>query len=264
MKKIYYFMLALILPTLALVSCGSDDDDALTKYNWGIYPTEEVPIKTWIQDMVDEFAKNYNGKGSFDTDEPALAKYTEGTRALQQLKENFDHYVETHDISSSSFSLDYVFRVYKDGAILKESPACKLEYENTRDVDFQVAADRDINIDIDDIKDQAEASSVYEETIKVSDLKLPESNAGYQIRTDDILWVNANTFEYAYNNPFKTFEIIDGDKEKELRMITSNLGELKMSEISAMVGDWYMLIPITVNGAKGSITYDVKIFITIK
>ena len=262
MKKIYYFMLALILPTLALVSCGSDDDDALTKYNWGIYPAEEATTSlTWLQEKINDFTKNYNGKGSFDTDEPALAKYAEGNRALQQLKEEFDLYVETHDAGSKSFNYGYLYRVYKDGAILKESPKYAFEFNYTRN--FRVEAKESITIDLMDAIEESMDGKVLLEKIDIADLNLTDApGMNYEVHTDSILWVNANTLEFSDTNMFKTFDILENEKTDEHTLVmTYSFDKMPTADIK---GDWYMLMPITFGNSNNNMTYDVKLPVRIK
>lgn len=270
MKKIF-FMLAMCLSVFTFVSCGDDDKAPAYQYQWGIYSGERVqvrydknrqpsPLYTWLENEIATLNKTYEGKQRTSNEESVLARLETVTKSLEDVTANFNEWKKTKDAGDLEFHTSYLFRIYKDGEIMKESKEFpfELNYEgNTR-----VESDSIFSI-------QASAALNYTESISgtlrmnVEDMGLFDGGKmEFELAGDPTL-VNAETLEFA-NGTFLSdyaIELVDGANYHTFNMIY----KLSKSSITTWKGNWYILVPIHMGeaGAEG-MTFDVKIPVVVE
>ncbi|MCQ2131903.1 MAG: hypothetical protein MJY90_01050 [Bacteroidaceae bacterium] len=271
MKKMFFYLLACALPAIALTSCGSDDDDDPgTQYAWGIQQSgsesysvnenkEASPTFEWLKDEVANLQKANSGKGKFETDDQALAKYSEGNKALSDLQAKLNQRLKTHDACGLSFDIAYIAFVSKNGKNLKESQKYeyKYEYKGSR---LNTKKKVELNISKDFDKSKVLMNDIV---IPCSELGLTDSKTmNINLGEKDILFVESSSHEFQEGLPFETIKIVENEKGNGHDVVLSY--NFDKETYDNWKGQWYILLPIHISDGQGGLTFDVKINVTIK
>ena len=259
MKKTFFYMLACILPALALTSCSSDDDDSTPQYDFGLEVTDVAPKEAsvaynYAKEEIAKFQKTYVGKKRFATDKEASAKFDEGAKNLNTLAENFALYVDTHDAGAYSFSLDCKYTV--TGGSLSLNKFCNLDYRYNRAVRQEAKKKVEINL-----ARAFESSKVAANDVIVSFEELAFGNMDKDthctLDMENVCVVNAETFEYNKQSPFQSLSINETTDGTHELVLSYNISK---ESYDTWKGDWYLLVPIMMDNT----ARDIKLNVTIK
>lgn len=271
MKKTFFYLLACILPAIALTSCSSDDDDPSTKYAWNLQQSlkeeyeqsngKSSPTYTWLKEEISKLDKNYSGSGSFDSDDKALAKYDAGSKALKDLYDSFTKRMKTHDACGLSFDVSYYFQIKKGSTVLKKSPDYKFAYDRTSEF-TRVEADETVELDLlKKFKDSKKL--VNDKVVDCSKLGLMDG-ASMILNLDEknIRVVDASSYEFKEGNPFVKAEIRDKEDAKGHELVLSY--DFDEATYKNWQGKWYLLLPIRIISGQDSMTFNVKLNVNVK
>lgn len=264
MKKTFFYMLACILPALALTSCSSDDDDSTPQYDFGLEVNDEAPdplsnAYSMAKNTISNFQKNYVGKKKFATDKEAEDKFQEGADLLNTSVKEFEEYLRTHDAGACKFKIDCTYTV--KGGKLNLTKSANFDYNYARAP--RTEADKKVIVDVKDFLEKFdnvggnEVVSFNELGFEKIDTKGVTCSLG-----KDILVVNPKTYELVNENPFSSITIVDNEEGNGHNLVLGYSFDKATCE--KWLGDWYFLIPITISDISGSMTRDIKLNVTIK
>lgn len=259
MKKTFFYMLACILPALALTSCSSDDGDSSPKYEWGIREISftgesRSPLYKWLTDEVDKLQKSYNGSGRYDTDETALSKVDEGVKLIEELSVRFADRQKAYDDCGIYFTSSYACQALKDGKEIKSSKVYELINKSARAP--RLEADYVESIPVSRAFDTSDVAARSIE-IPFSKLGFGGTDKGMSCALDSnyqICLVNSKTLEFSKSNPFR---IEVGEKEDGSHVVILSYSFDKKS-FETWKGEWYFLVPVKIDSTR-DLKFDVNI-----
>lgn len=270
MKKIFY-LLAMCLPVFTLVSCGDDDKEPASQYQWGIYASENVhvqygegrlpsPLYTWLEGEIAALNKTYEGQQRTSNEESILSRLDAATKSLDEVAANFAEWKKTRDAGDLEFSTSYQFLIYKNGEILKESKVYpfELKYEGNS----RVSADSTFTV-------KASAALAYTESISgtlkmyVKDMGLLDGGKMEITLAGEPVLVNAETLEFAKGTFLSDFAIDQAEEDNS--HIFSAIYKLSKKTIDQWKGSWYILVPVSMSQGGGEgMTFDVKVPVIVE
>ncbi len=273
MKKYFYLLMACCLPAITLVSCGDDDDEPTSSYVRGIYEMDgktvqgnldPSPFYTWLASQVEELNKVYGDTKAVNmkSDELACAKFDDADKALKDLKDQFDNKLATCDFGPNSFSVQYQYRVIKsanpEAVVIKKTDAYDFTYKyegNTRRITEkqELMASKVL-----------EFSRTYDGYIKIGLETIFDNDMTYELLSEDVKAVKGDTYEYNNDNLFGNPQIETFDGSEEYSHVLSVQFELTQDKKDALLGEWYLLVPVKVSNSRGeSMSFDVQIPVSI-